>query len=80
MELAILVAAGLLAVLLWNAVRIPPGSGRFSHVTEEQFLSAIPSADPEIALKVRSIVSDQLDVPLDEIHPDSHFIDDLKCD
>lgn len=79
MELAILVSAALLAVLLWNAVRIPPGSGRFSSVTEEQFLSAIPDADPEIALRVRAIVSEQLDVPLEDIHPDSHFIDDLHC-
>jgi len=30
-------------------------------------------------LKVRAIVSEQLDVPLEEIHPDSNFIDDLKC-
>lgn len=66
-------------VLLWRCCQ-PATSGRFSNVTEEQFLNAILDANPEIALRVRAIVSDQLDVPLGDIHPDSHFVDDLKAD
>jgi len=39
MELAILIGGGVVAALLWNAVKMVEGSGRFAHVTEEQFLT-----------------------------------------
>lgn len=49
--------------------------------TDDQFLAACgPSADPEIALRVRKIISAELDIPAELIHPDQRFIEDLCCD
>lgn len=49
-------------------------------VTDEEFLAALPNVDPETALRIRAIISDQLDVPLHDLHPSNRFIEDLKAD
>ena len=48
-------------------------------ISDEEFLAAIPNADPGIALRVREIVSEQLDIPLNSLHPDDRFVEDLKA-
>lgn len=56
----------------------PPNvNGLTRGITEAEFLAAVPDANPETALKVRAIVSYQLDVPIDDIHPSDSFVDDL---
>jgi len=81
-EQILIVAAGfgLLLIALKVLNSGPRTSGRFSGVTTEQFLAAIPDADPEIALRVRDIVAEQLDVPREEVHPESRFVEDLRAD
>lgn len=55
--------------------------GRMSrHISDAEFLAAIPNANPERALRIRAIISDQLDVPVCYIHPDDRFVDDLGAD
>lgn len=50
------------------------------HISDEQFLAAVPDADPDRALRVRAIISEQLDIPEHHLHPDDHFVDDLHID
>lgn len=49
-------------------------------ISDEEFLAKCPpNTDAEIALKVRRIVSEQLGVAYEYIHPEQKFIDDLDC-
>ena len=49
-------------------------------VSDEEFLAAVPNATPEKALRIRAIVSEQLDIPEHQIHPDDRFIEDLNAE
>lgn len=54
---------------------------RFPPITDEEFLArCTPGTNPDIALKVRRIVSEQLDVPYEQIHPSARFVEDLGAD
>lgn len=55
-------------------------SGGQQKVTDEEFLAAVPFATPEKALRIRAIISDQLDVPLHDLHPSDRFVEDLRAD
>ncbi len=49
-------------------------------ISDEEFLAKCPpGTDPEIALRVRRIVADQLYVSYERIHPEQDFIDDLQA-
>jgi len=39
-----------------------------------------PGISREVALKVRRIVSEQLGVDYEQVHPDQNFVEDLGCD
>lgn len=53
---------------------------KFRPLTDEEFLSRCsPGVRPETALKVRAIISDQLGIPVEQIHPEHRFIEDLNC-
>jgi hypothetical protein len=55
--------------------------GRFPPITDEEFVARCePGCDPVVAIKVRRIVSEQLNVEYARIHPSSRFIEDLKAD
>lgn len=49
------------------------------HISDEDFLAAVPGAKPETALKIRAIISEQLDIPEHCIHPHDRFIEDLRA-
>lgn len=49
-------------------------------VSDEEFLAACCVKNPETALRVRSIISDQLDVAANTIHPDDRFVEELRAD
>ena len=49
-------------------------------ISEEEFLSALPNVTAWKALRVRAIVAEQLDIPIQCIHPDDRFIEDLRAD
>lgn len=69
----ICVIAGLLDRAAFNE-RFPP-------ISDEEFLSRCTSGTrPEVALKVRRIIADNLGVEYERIYPSTSFIDDLGAD
>ena len=49
-------------------------------ITDDEFVAKCsPRANPQTALKVRRIISEQLGVPYERIHPDQGFVNDLDC-
>ena len=46
-------------------------------VSDEEVVAASPTQSREVALRVREIVSEQLDVPLNNIHPDDRLVEEL---
>ena len=53
---------------------------RFPPISDAEFMALCPAGtSPEIALKVRRIISDQLGVEYERIYPASRFVDDLGC-
>lgn len=56
-------------------------SQKFLPISDDEFLARCkPGTDPEVALKVRAIISEQLGIPANEIHPEHRFIEDLGAD
>jgi len=50
-------------------------------ISDEEFLHrCTPGTSKEVALKVRRIVSDQLGVPYENVHPEHRFVEDLGAD
>ncbi len=53
-------------------------NNRFPPITDEEFMALCPAGTrPEIALKVRRIVSEQAGVEYERIYPSTRFINDL---
>ncbi len=50
-------------------------------LTDDEFLARCrPGTRPEVALKVRKIVSEQLFIPVEQIYPEDRFVEDLGAD
>ena len=49
------------------------------NISDEEFLAAVPDTDPKMALRVRAMISEQLDVPVRCIHPNDRLIEDLHA-
>jgi hypothetical protein len=81
-------AGWLVALLLIIAIALVCGvtsrrrfESRFPPISDDEFVELCgPGTNREIALRVRRIVSDQLGVDYDRIHPSSSFVNDLGCD
>ena len=53
---------------------------RWPPISDDEFMARCkPGTSREVALKVRRIVAEQLDIPYERVHPDQHFVDDLDC-
>lgn len=53
---------------------------RFPPITDANFVArCAPGTNPQVALRVRRIVADQLGVDYDRIYPSSRFVEDLGC-
>lgn len=53
----------------------------FPPISDEEFVTrCAPGCNPVVAIKVRQIVAEQLNVEYARIHPSSRFIEDLKAD
>ncbi len=53
----------------------------FKPLTDEEFVARCkPGVKAEMALKVRSIIADQLCIPPEEIHPEHRLVEDLRAD
>ena len=79
----ILVVAGFVVLLLmlaaWRSDR--DFKQQWPAISEDEFVAkCTPGVDRETALKVRRIISEQLGVPYEHIHPDQRFVEDLYCD
>ena len=49
-------------------------------ISDDEFVKKCgPGTDRDKALRVRRIVSEQLGIPYDHIHPEQNFVDDLGC-
>lgn len=83
--LVIVVVVGAL-VLLATALHVDRAAQqdfeeRFPPISDEEFIARCePGCNPMVAIKVRKIVSEQLNVEYARIHPSSRFIDDLRAD
>jgi hypothetical protein len=54
---------------------------RFPPMSDEEFVRACgPGTNPDIALRVRRIVSESLGVDYERIHPSSSFVNDLGAE
>jgi len=80
----ILMACSVLCVIHWKDLHQQWNTiteESWPAISDEEFLAKCPpGTDPEIALGVRRIVSDQLCIPYDRIHPEHSFVDDLGAD
>jgi hypothetical protein len=51
---------------------------KYQPMTDEEFVARCrPGTRPETALEVRSIIADITNIPVEQIHPDHTFVDDL---
>jgi hypothetical protein len=56
-------------------------SQQFPPISDEEFLArCAPGTSPEVALKVRRIVSEMLAVEYEQVRPSTRFIEDLGAD
>lgn len=53
---------------------------KFPPLTDEEFVQRCgPGTNPEVALKVRDIISSSLGIEPEEIYPEHRFVDDLDA-
>jgi hypothetical protein len=54
---------------------------RFPPISDEEFMArCAPGTRPEVALKVRRIVAEQMGVEYERVDPSTHFVNDLGAD
>ena len=54
---------------------------QFPPLSDAEFMArCTPGTSPEVALRVRRIVADQLAVRYEQIHPSTRFVEDLGAD
>ncbi|WP_372898067.1 hypothetical protein [Stieleria sp.] len=75
---------GIALILAWGlaleAKRSREFRRRWPPISEDEFVAnCSPGTNRERALKVRRIISEQLGVPYERIHPDQRFVEDLDC-
>lgn len=89
MEIRFLIVVGFLAcvlfsflaALLMHCARWEPLRSRapYPPISDDEFMALCPpGTNRDIALRVRRIVSEQLGVNYDQVHPSFHFVDDLE--
>lgn len=54
---------------------------RFPPISEEEYLArCTPGTNSDIALRVRKVVAEQLDIPKERIYPSARLVEDLGAD
>ena len=80
----ILVAAVVVVVVVCAAAAMRNRAAfeeRFPPISDAEFLARCrPGTSPEVALKVRRIVAEQLAVEYERVYPSTRFIEDLGAD
>ena len=75
----VVVCIAVITILLHNP-SVTRFNRRFSPIDDHEFLRRCGAdVDPDVALRVRRIVSDSLGVEYERIHPDQSFVEDLDC-
>lgn len=70
-------------LLSWAVVYVQEAAfnKKFPSLTDEEFIAKLdPGIDPQIALKVRRVLSDSLGIDYERIHPNASLVKDLACD
>lgn len=83
-EPEVLVLIGITTIALISFVVARQRESRFNQrwppLSDDEFIAKCsPGASRDIALRVRRIISEQLDIPYERIHPDQDFVRDLDC-
>ena len=84
--LTALIIAGIIALLLvagiaWERKRSRDFERKWPAISDDEFVAKCASGtNPECALKVRRIISEQLGIPYEHIHPQQSFANDLLQD
>jgi hypothetical protein len=79
--LVVMVLVAIACECLWARRRNRLFKERFSPMSDEEFVQQCGAGtNPEIALRVRRIVSDQLGVEYERVHPSSSFVNDLGAE
>jgi hypothetical protein len=82
--LAVVVVLLLISYLLERTAAAFDWSGfnqRFPPISDDEFIARCrPGVNRDTALRVRSIVAEQLGVPYERIYPSSRFVEDLGAD
>ncbi|MDA8743306.1 hypothetical protein N9N28_01620 [Rubripirellula amarantea] len=83
-ELLVTVAVFALIIVtagIWGIKRDRDFKRRWPAISDDEFVfRCTPGTNRQRALKVRRIISEQLGVPYEHIHPDQSFVDDLNAD
>lgn len=67
-----------LLVCLTDAI---PDKRKWPPISDDEFMAKCsPGVSRDTALRVRKIVSEQLGVDYERVHPDQEFVRDLGCD
>ncbi len=76
-----LVGTGVVIGSIWDYVNSSSFENCFPPMSDDEFVAGCgPGANRAVALKVRRIVSEQLNIPYEEIHPTHRFVEDLRAD
>jgi hypothetical protein len=73
----------LLVVVLWRQAgqEREKFQSQFPPISDDEFLArCTPGTSPQVALKVRRIVAENLGVEYGRIYPSSRFVEDLGAD
>lgn len=63
-----------------ESAKRPPGRKPDRFVSDHEFVEASGTRNAKLALRVRQIVAEQLDLDPNLIHPDDRFAEDLHAD
>ena len=85
---AILILVGIVSNWLESSEWAKNRGLRFDHwnkkwppINEDEFMERLPpGTDRSVALRVRTIVAEQLGVEYDQVYPEQNFVNDLNCD
>lgn len=79
---SLLIVCGLLIIVVLLAVRERKRfNEQFPPISDAEFMARCkPGTNPDVALKVRRIVSEHLAVEYARVYPESNFIEDFGVD
>ena len=84
--MAVFIAAALAAILMLVAFSLAMRDDcarvneKWPSISDDEFVAKCkPGTSRDIALRVRRIVSEQLGVDYDRVHPNQDFVRDLGC-